>query len=105
MIRIGIADCYGIESYLEKEKLPDKELFIFQIRADANRQRHAVLYVVDVTSEVDREMNKLLKDCKFDEALEYLKVHATSISFPANRKDAYFNSWKLIPDKRLDPWG
>jgi len=44
---IGIADCYGIESFLPLEG-NEKQLGFLVMRAGANRQRHALVYQVEL---------------------------------------------------------
>lgn len=97
----GIADCYGIESMLEKNDKNEKEIGLLNIRAMSNRHRHAVLYEADLTEDVYADLNSLLKAGEFTDALQHLKTHAVEIrSVPSQKK-----SWDLIPNPKLDPWG
>ena len=43
----GIADAHGIESFLAYEK-KSKDKFPYVMRAELNRQRHAVYYVITI---------------------------------------------------------
>ena len=44
----GIADAHGIESFQKKETTNPRSVFIMQMRAGLNRQRHAVYYEVEL---------------------------------------------------------
>ena len=98
---MGIADCHGIESFIPL-KGNEKQAFYFKMRANANRQRHAVLYVVDL----DKGQAGLIKDTiekgEYIKALKFLK--AVPVMFPEDMATLYSKSWKLIPNPELDPW-
>lgn len=94
----GIADAHGIESFLPAEDAP---LLPLQIRAMANRHRHAVFYGVDL-NDIQREViDKLLKERKFQKALLVLKGMISEVRL---HDKACKNSWDLIPNPKLDPW-
>ena len=103
-IYCGIADAHGIESFIPEEDYKAKP-FPFQMRADANRQRHAVSYVVELTEDRVAKIKKLLGEQKFKKALTELKKQAVTIGFPKDRLSSYENSWALIPNDKLDPYG
>ena len=103
LTRVGIADAHGIESYFDESKSPTSTVTL-ALRAEFNRQRHAVFFQVKVTKEVDKKMNAYLSKKDFEEALRYLKAHASEIAFPARMAKFYEKSWALIPNKGLDPW-
>ena len=100
---LGIADAHGIESFVSEEEYKAKP-FPFQLRADSNRQRHAVTYVVELTTDRVAIIDKLLKENKYEKALTELKKQAVTIGFPQNRLSEYEKSWKLIPNSKLDPY-
>ena len=101
---VGIADAHGIESFLTEEKAKAEGfLTIAYLRANTNRQRHAVFYTVELTQDRVDEIEKLLSNNKFEEALITLKKLAVTIGFPVGDDMTYRNSWKLIPNPRLDP--
>ena len=58
MIKIGIADAHGIESFCDKT---ERQLGIFALRASLNRQRHAVAYSVIIDEKTNKEIQGLLK--------------------------------------------
>jgi len=97
MIRIGIADAHGIESYL-----PEKEarVGILTLRASLNRQRHALVYKIDVTKLQDETIKKFIENKNYIDALKYIKGNVSTIGI----SKGYEKSWKLIPNPDLDPW-
>jgi Leu/Phe-tRNA-protein transferase len=98
----GIADCHGIESMFEKNEETEKQGFILNMRVMSNRQRHAVLYEADLNDETLAEMNRLLHEEKdYIAALNYLKENADELRGVPGQE----NSWDLIPNPKLDPWG
>jgi hypothetical protein len=94
---IGIADCHGIESFLAKGTSD----FPFVMRADCNRQRHAVYYEVDLDDAAVNRINSIIAKKDFIKALKVLKSLATVIRTPRH----HACSWDLIPNPKLDPWG
>ena len=114
--RYGIADCYGIESYLKFRggrkaqkleqalKVPERSsmelMSVLKIRAMANRQRHAVFYIAILTKEQDDIINRLIKAKDAVMALKYLKSTG-QFSVPPGM----VHSAELIPNPDLDPWG
>ena len=101
---VGIADAHGIESFIS-EKEYKANPFPFQMRADCNRQRHAVSYVVELTDDRVAIIKKLLEENEYKKALTELKKQAITIGFPKERLSSYENSWELIPNDKLDPYG
>ena len=70
MLYHGVADCLGVESFL----LFDEKLSTYlYLRASANRHRHAIYYIVDVSKSDARKIENLLKTGKYKEALLLLK--------------------------------
>jgi hypothetical protein len=72
------------------------------LTVNANRQRHSVLYMVDLNIEDVREIKNLIDEGDAEEALIVLKEKAKSINImqsPGAEK-----SWKLIPNTDLDPF-
>lgn len=110
MIFYGLADAHGIESFkpaqyggeLDGFVIPPRELTILSIRAQANRHRHAVVYKVDLEPEDAKEIQDLLADEQFTDALIHLKVNATEISLV--RSLGAEKSWRMIPNPDLDPY-
>ena len=72
----GIADAHGIESFIKGDPSEDKnsqQAMILHLRAGANRQRHAVVYVVDIPEEVAEEVDDLIINGRYIDALNHLK--------------------------------
>jgi len=95
----GIADCHGIESMIEKEEAKES-MFFLSIRANSNRQRHAVLYEADLNQCGFDAVTAHIDNLDFKLALEALKVLAIEV-----RTDPHHaKSWGMIPNSDLDPW-
>lgn len=83
----GIADAHGLESFnpvtwnseVERFEVDTRELSMMVLRANANRQRHAVVYQADLPVPVCREITALMNEGKTDKALLKLKADAKSI--------------------------
>ena len=99
----GIADAHGIESFLAYEK-KSKDKFPYVMRAELNRQRHAVYYEVTMDKIDATIVNAHIDKGDYRKALQFIKKRAITIGFPENRNKQYMNSWKLIPNSKLDPW-
>ena len=59
---VGIADAHGIESWNRKEDVSARDRSFKIIRADANRQRHAIYYEVEMAEEDAQTVEDVLKD-------------------------------------------
>jgi len=103
LIKIGIADCHGIESYLDKQG-NRQNLPILVLRAKVNRQRHAVVYEVEISKEIDEKIEHLIKQGNHKTALQILKKEAGKVKL-ADGMGNVEKSWELIPNSKLDPWG
>ena len=90
---IGIADCKGVESFLELEGNEDKLGFLL-MRASANRHRHALVYQV----EMDEDQELIFKAVL--ERGEYIPVFIENVGV----EQSMLNSWDMIPNPRLDPY-
>ena len=100
---VGIADAHGIESFMTEAEYKASP-YPMQMRADANRHRHAVAFVCELTTDRADTIRKSIGDKKFKRALKELKNLAVTIGFPAGRVETYEKSWTLIPNSKLDPW-
>jgi hypothetical protein len=99
----GIADCHGIESFLPEERF-DEQSSILLLRAETNRQRHAVVYEVTLKPKDVYNINKQLNEGLYKEALLMMKMTAVGIGFPTSSLKSYKKSWLMIPNSKLDPW-
>ena len=110
-----LADAHGIESFMEYEEY-EKTNFPFTVRAEANRQRHAITFVIDLNqSEVDK-IYECLEKSYFIEAFNVIKRAYISMSkignpqekgmikYPEGLEDDYLQSFMILPDHNLDPW-
>lgn len=117
----GIADAHGLESFHVRDNINPRSVFAMQMRASLNRQRHAVYYEVELlppTAErvleiLNGDLNKYMvrdvKHTKYAYALLHLKdmdlVPTYGVAAQGCSEDDLFNSWELIPNPRLDPYG
>lgn len=111
----GIADCKGLESFIPvvpkfeggwvSSNIDDykKEMGVMVLRAQYNRHRHAVVFLVEVDEDVAEEVSDLLDDGEYEEALVALKDGAGSVSLA--RMPGAEKSWNMIPNPDLDPYG
>ena len=99
---IGIADAHGIESFVKLDDSNAQQVFIFNLRAQANRHRHAVFYAISLSEKDAKVVNDHIKLRHFKEALMALKVLGRSPVFPEQHNA--LKSWRLIPNDDLDPW-
>jgi hypothetical protein len=110
----GIADAHGLESFISlPEKVLEAELVgqngtksanelvnMLYLRAQANRQRHAVVFRVEVDDADAQAIKWLMEGERHAEALKKLKKCAKQVElgkFPGMKK-----SWRLIPNEDLD---
>ena len=99
MIRVGIADCYGIESYIDEKRLTKSTLWVLKLRAQANRQRCALIYKAKVSEELDAKVKEALAKKEFETALRLIKKDA---QVSLEDSPASIEHWKLIPNAKLD---
>jgi hypothetical protein len=97
---VGIADAHGIESWNRKEDTTARDRSFKIIRADANRQRHAIYYEVKMSDEDAQIVEDVLKDQDWALALEKLKEYSKEFRTMPNHE----KSIKLIPNSDLDPY-
>ena len=103
----GIADAHGLESFMECDGIGHAPITI-TMRARLNRQRHAMVYWVELPDNKAEQMNEAIEQAKIDsdwhKPLLLLKDpdFIDSVAF----EDSMKNSWDMIPNDRLDPyWG
>ena len=111
----GIADCKGLEAFLPVVPKMDggwvsssiddykKEMGVMVLRAQYNRHRHAVVFLVEVDDVVAGEVLDLINDGEYEEALVVLKEGAKTVSLA--RMPGAEKSWGMIPNPDLDPYG
>ena len=99
----GLADAHGIETF-EPYSNSKNDTFPYNMRAQLNRQRHALYFEIEI-EKVDADIVKALLDKKdFNTAFKIIKKRAVIIGFPEENRPEYEKSWELIPNPELDPW-
>jgi len=99
----GIADAHGIETFRPYRERA-KDTFPYIMRANLNRQRHAVYYEITIDKKDAKVVNALISTEKYQKALEIIKKRAILIGFPKEHSVEYQDSWSLIPNPKLDPY-
>ena len=101
----GIADAHGIESFVKGEPTDPEHshtAMILHLRAGANRHRHAVVFVVDLSEEDAESIEADLADGLYLEALDNLKGSVKTVQL--SKLPGAEKSWGLIPNPDLDPY-
>lgn len=112
---VGIADAHGLESFIpyadmvaeavfegkDGEKTLRGIIFPLELRAQANRHRHAVVYKAKVSDMKAKKIEKLLNKEEYEEALNVLK---TVPDIEIMKKLGMAKSWGMIPNRALDPY-
>jgi hypothetical protein len=115
----GLADCHGVESFVhdiddsskdifmtqEDDKVVRSQQFAMCLRAQANAQRHAVVYRAAIPQSAIPGIEALIKDGKYTDALNSIKENASEIMLGTygTTKAAAEKNWKMIPNPDLDP--
>lgn len=116
----GIADAHGIESFVpdlgdqimdlfmskEDNKARTSQQFAMCLRAQANQQRHSVVYRALVEDEDSNVIEKLIAESKYVDALIRLKSCAKDVlmgTYGTTVRAAEKN-WSMIPNPSLDPY-
>jgi hypothetical protein len=101
----GIADAHGIESFIQGDPTDQENTIQFMtldLRAAANRQRHAIVFIVDIPGDVADYIQSDLDEGRYIEALNTLKGSVKTLkltNLPGAEK-----SWRMIPNSDLDPY-
>ncbi len=99
---IGIADCHGIESFMPLEGNENRLGFLV-MRASLNRQRHALVYQVELDDTQADILNAVLADGDYTKACNML--HDPAFVENIGVEQSMLESWEMIPNHRLDPFG
>lgn len=115
----GLADCHGVESFVhdiddsskdifmtqEDDKVVRSQQFAMCLRAQANAQRHAVVYRAAIPQSAISGIEALIKEGKYTDALNVVKENASEIMLGTygTTKAAAEKNWKMIPNPDLDP--
>ena len=76
-----------------------------QMRARANSQRHSVVYRVKMMPEDASQVNDMISDGAYIEALEMIKQLAIETQIARGTGINAEKAWKMIPNPDLDPFG
>jgi hypothetical protein len=89
----------------EDDKVVRSQQFAMCLRAQANAQRHAVVYRAAIPESKIDVMEALIKDGKYTDALDMIKENASEIMLGTygTTKAAAEKNWKMIPNPDLDP--
>lgn len=128
---VGLADCHGIESFIEEpdmseaeeyEQLSDagfddfvemankirkgwsQQVAMLKLRAGANAQRYPVVYRVQLRKSDAEEIENMLNNGEYEEALTHLKNVAIHVQAARTGGVNIEKAWKLIPNPDLDPY-
>ena len=128
---VGIADCHGIEAFIEEpdmseaddyEKLSDagfddfmelakgirkgwsQQVSMMKLRVHANAQRFAVVYRVKIRKSDAEDINSLIDEGDYIEALNYLKAVAIEVQVARGTGVNSEKAWNKIPNPELDPF-
>lgn len=99
---VGIADAHGIESFVPLEG-NESNMFYFTMRASLNRQRHALVYQVELDEEREAIIKKTLSEGNYQLACHLL--HQPDFVESVGIEKSMLDSWELIPNPKLDPYG
>lgn len=98
---VGIADCHGVESFIEYEEAVERGIIpALYYRASANRHRHAVVYMLDIDDSGAKTVRSFLEMGMYQPALLYLKRNAKNIQI----EKGFHHCWERIPNDELDPY-
>ena len=95
----GIADCHGIESF--NEHTDTRAQYIMSVRANANPQRHAVVYEADM-KQTDASLVLELCEDNPETALKFMNSQAVEVRVVGGEHAAKL--WENIPNPKLDPY-
>jgi hypothetical protein len=101
----GIADAHGLESFQECKGIGSAPMKI-TMRASLNRQRHAMVYWVELSDKKAEQLNEVIKQAQKDndwhKPLLLLKNpdFTDSVAF----EDSMKSSWDMLPNDKLDPY-
>lgn len=116
----GLADCHGLESFALDPNESVKSFFfdegdtkenqstkiMMSLRANANAQRHAVVYRVLLDDADANEVENLISQSKYAEALLKIKESGEELELGTygTTLSAAEKNWKMIPNPDLDPY-
>jgi len=97
----GIADAHGLESFFPVEG-NERHQWMIQMRAGLNRQRHALVFEVELDDTQAQTIEAFLKDGDFIGACQLL--HDPNFVDSVGVEKDMIRSWEMLPDDALDPY-
>ena len=127
---VGIADCNGIESFIKEPDMSDaddadrlaelgleepgtgnkmrkgwsQQVSMMQMRAGANSQRWAVVYRVKLNPEDAADVEEMVNQGEYIDALNHMKAVAQEVQIARGRGMNAEKAWNMIPNPDLDPF-
>lgn len=128
---VGLADCHGIESFLEEPDMSDaddlermtdlgfdgyaeeankirkgwsQQVAMLKLRANANGQRFPVVYRAQVKKSDADVIEDLMDKGEYANALNYLKSTALDVQAAKVGGINPEKAWNKIPNPELDPY-
>ncbi len=127
---VGLADCNGVDSFIKEPDMSDaddadrlaelgleeigagnkmrkgwsNQVSMLQMRARANSQRHAVVYRVKLNTEDSDQIEELLSDGEYIDALNMIKQAALETQIARGTGINAERAWSMIPNPDLDPF-
>lgn len=104
----GIADAHGIESFIGCDGPPGTGSTMLAMRASLNRQRHALVYWVELDAVQQEIIEALLADVDNDERFTDAcrLLHDSDFVEIVSVEQEMLRSWNMLPNHDLDPyWG
>lgn len=126
----GLADCLGIDSFIEEPEsladwvdfdtlfkagllpeegrdTPERKKYnriigMLKMRAQANPHRWPIIYRVKLKESDGAEIQNLVNDGEYEEALTYLKNQAITVQLARGTGEDAERRWKAIPNPDLD---
>jgi len=116
----GLADCHGVESFVHdidegltalffsdsEKREKNSNQFAMCLRAQANQQRHAVVYRASIPQSKIEVIEAFIKGGDYEGALLEIKSCSSEIMLGTygTTKAAAEKNWKMIPNPDLDPY-
>ena len=97
----GIADAHGLESFFPVEGNERHQMMI-QMRAGLNRQRHALVFEVELDDAQAQTIKAILQEGDFIGACQLL--HDPNFVDSVGAEQSMVDSWDMIPNDALDPY-
>lgn len=98
---VGLADAHGIEQFFPEDQCSSERRLIMSLRANANRQRHAVAFSVVLDDVGSEKVIEKIKAGEYVNALHVVKLRGKEVRVESA---LHAKSWEMIPNPDLDPY-